>query len=115
MTVLRFLQVDFRQAQSPNSIVAITAAEITTSMAMFRCELWLSGSFLEVGADTTLDSVENVDLKDRDEEKDESEGEGEKGNLVDDFGGMDSVVGTGITAVKNEVTSIVLSVNEINE
>ena len=100
MTVPRLLQVDFRQAQSPNSIVAITAVEITTPMAMFRCELWRSGSFLDVGADTTLDSVEDVDIKDRDEEKDESEGEGEKGDLADDLGGIDSVVGTVITADK---------------
>ena len=64
MTVLRLLQVDLRQAHSPNSIIAITTVGITTPMAIFWCAMWLSGLFLDVGADTTLDSVEDVDSKD---------------------------------------------------
>ena len=60
--------------------------------AIFWCALWLSGLFLDVGADTTLDSVEDVGSDDWDEEKDESEGDGEKGDEVDDLGGRDSLV-----------------------
>ena len=65
MTVLRFLQVDFRKAQSPASMIPITTVGIMTPMAMmFWSELWLSGLFLDVGADDTLDSVEDVGLED---------------------------------------------------
>ena len=64
MTVLRFLQVDFRQAHRPNSTIAITTVGITMPMAILCCAMWLSGLFLEVGADTTFDSVEDVDSKD---------------------------------------------------
>ena len=92
MTVFRFLQVDFRQAQSPGSMIAITTIEITTPIAMFWCVLWLSGLFLDVGADTTLDSVEVVELEDREEEKEESEGDSEKGDEADNLGGRDGVV-----------------------
>lgn len=77
MTVLRFPQVDLHQAQSPNSMIPITTIGITTLMAMFQCAMWLSGLFLGVGADTILDSVENVDGDDWDEEKDEEKDEGE--------------------------------------
>ena len=75
-------------------MIAIITVGITTPMAMFWCVLWLSGLFLDVGADTTLDSVEDVDSEqeDWDEEKDEGEDDGEKGDEADDLGGKDSVV-----------------------
>ena len=63
------------QAPIPNSMIPITTVRITTPIARFWCELWLSGLFLDVRVDATLGSVEDFDLGDWDEEKDESEGE----------------------------------------
>ena len=64
MTVLRFLQVNFRPTQSPNSKITITTVGITTPMAIFWYAMWIPGLLLDVGADTTLDSVEDVDSED---------------------------------------------------
>ena len=92
MTGLHFVQVHLRQAHSPNSMIPITTVGITMPMARFWCAMWLFGLFLDVGAETILDSVENVNSDDWDKEKDESEGDGEKGDQAGDLEGGDCVV-----------------------
>ena len=58
-----------------------TTVGTTTAMAIFWCVVWLSGLVLDVGADTMLDSIEDVGS---DEERDEGEGDDDKGDKVDD-------------------------------
>ena len=58
-----------------------TTVGTTTAMAIFWCAVWLSGLVLDVGAGIMLDSIEDVGS---DEERDEGEGDDDKGDEVDD-------------------------------
>ena len=50
-------------------------------MAIFWCVVWLSGLVLDVGAGIMLDSIGDVGS---DEERDQGEGDDDKGDEVDD-------------------------------
>lgn len=58
-----------------------TTVGTTTAMAIFWCAVWLSGLVLDAGAGIMLDSIEDVGS---DEERDEGEGDDDKGDEVDD-------------------------------
>lgn len=47
-------------------------------MAIFWCAVWLSGLVLDVGVDATLDSIQDINTKELDEERDEREGDDDK-------------------------------------
>ena len=55
-----------------------TTVGTTTAMAIFWCAVWLSGLVLDVGVDATLDSIQDINTKELDEERDEREGDDDK-------------------------------------